>query len=598
MKLSKLYTNKPDLFEPISFEDGLNVVLAEIRLPENLKKDTHNLGKTTLGRLLDFCFLSKRDPSFFLFKHFDRFKEFVFYLEIELANGSYLTVRRSVASHTKIDFKKHAAHHQDWTKLEQSQWDHTKISFEKSQKLLDSLLDWRGLNHWSYRNALGYLLRSQDDYGDIAHLNKFKGGHSQWKPFLAHLLGFNAKLISRYYEKEKAVEQSTAEYETVEKELGGTVKEISKIDGLLLLKQQDLGKKQKFLDTFDFRSQDQNITREVVDQIDEKIATLNSKRYSLSFSKKKIQTTLEEDQIMFDTAEAELLFKQAGVAFQGQIKKDFNQLIAFNQAITSERRSYLQEEYAEIDVELKQINEELNRLGKQRSDSLSFLGDTDIYNKHRQVSAELVELKADIESLERQRVFLRRLQELRTKIRKQSEERDALQVQIEDDVELQNADQNSKFSKMRLFFNETVEAVISQHALLSVYSNKKGHLEFRAEILDKSNNATSADRGHSYRKLLCIAFDLAVLRVHLGDAFPRFVFHDGVFESLDDRKKGNLLKVLRQHSKPGIQTIITLIHSDMPPPEHGSEPVFSDSEVVVNLHDENETGLLFKMKPW
>ncbi len=33
MKLSRLYSNKPDLFEPVDFVPGLNVVLAEIRLP-------------------------------------------------------------------------------------------------------------------------------------------------------------------------------------------------------------------------------------------------------------------------------------------------------------------------------------------------------------------------------------------------------------------------------------------------------------------------------------------------------------------------------------------------------------------------------------
>ena len=37
MKLSKLYSNKPDVFEPVDFAPGLNVVMAEIRLPENLQ---------------------------------------------------------------------------------------------------------------------------------------------------------------------------------------------------------------------------------------------------------------------------------------------------------------------------------------------------------------------------------------------------------------------------------------------------------------------------------------------------------------------------------------------------------------------------------
>ena len=84
MKLSRLYSNKPELFSPVEFVSGLNVILAEIRLPENQNKDTHNLGKTILGRMLDFCFLSGRDPDFFLFKHFELFKAFVFFLEIEL----------------------------------------------------------------------------------------------------------------------------------------------------------------------------------------------------------------------------------------------------------------------------------------------------------------------------------------------------------------------------------------------------------------------------------------------------------------------------------------------------------------------------------
>ena len=80
MKLSRLYSNKPDLFEPVEFVQGLNVVMAEIRLPENRNKDTHNLGKTTLGRLLDFSFLARRDSHFFLFKNIERFREFIFYL--------------------------------------------------------------------------------------------------------------------------------------------------------------------------------------------------------------------------------------------------------------------------------------------------------------------------------------------------------------------------------------------------------------------------------------------------------------------------------------------------------------------------------------
>ncbi len=80
MKITNIYSNKPELFPAVKFVSGLNVVMAEIRLPENRNKDTHNLGKSTLARILDFGLLSGRDPKFFLFKQNRIFRDFVFYI--------------------------------------------------------------------------------------------------------------------------------------------------------------------------------------------------------------------------------------------------------------------------------------------------------------------------------------------------------------------------------------------------------------------------------------------------------------------------------------------------------------------------------------
>ena len=597
MKLSRLYSNKPDLFEPVDFVASLNVVMAETRLPENPNEDTHNLGKTTLGRLIDFGFLAERDPKFFLFMRLDLFKDFVFFLEIELMDASYVTVRRSIGEASKISFKKHKASHQDFTALPVAEWDHLDMAFKLARKMLDSLLDWRALKPWSYRKGLGYQLRSQDNYGDVFNLNAVSQ-HSYWKPFVAHVLGFNSKLVDDHYAKEHEIEQKKTTEATVKNELGGSIEDISKIEGMLLLKQQEAEKKQKLLDAFDFRTQDKNRTKQLVDEIDERIAAFNAERYSLNQNKKKILASIEEDQILFNPDEAQRLFEEAGVLFKGQIKKDFQQLIAFNRAITDERRRYLQVERSEVEVELKRVNAELNVLGKRRSDTLSFLSGTDVFKKYKQVSDEMVTLRADITSLERQRGFLHRLQELRTDIRALTDERGHLQMRIEADVEQQNSEKTSLFSSIRLFFSEIVEDVIDRKALLSVSPNQLGHLEFTAEILDESGNTTSADLGHTYRKLLCIAFDLAVLRAHLNDKFPRFVYHDGALESLDDRKKENLLIVIRHYAELGLQPVITLIDSDLPSRGEEDSPVFDEGEVVLRLHDENDRGRLFKMKAW
>ena len=100
-------------------------------------------------------------------------------------------------------------------------------------------------------------------------------------------------------------------------------------------------------------AEDKSKTKLVVEEIDETIAALNNERYSLARSRKRITESLEEHQILFNPDDAKRLFGEAGVLFAGQIKKDFEQLIAFNRAITDERRVYLEEERLEIDSHVR-----------------------------------------------------------------------------------------------------------------------------------------------------------------------------------------------------------------------------------------------------
>lgn len=597
MKLSKLYSNQPDLFETINFVDGLNVIMAEIHQPKDRKKDTHNLGKTTLVRLLDFVLLATNDSNFFLFKHKEKFEDFTFFLEIKLDDNSFVTIRRSVKEASKISFKRDKAKYQDFSETPDAEWDHCNVPFKKARELLDGMLDWRGLKTWAYRKIIGYLLRSQSDYQDVFQLSKFKGKHGDWKPFLAHILGFDDQLITKYYEKEAQLSKEKDISENIKKGLGADIEDINKIKGILLIKQEEIEKKQKELDAFDFRVQDKDSTKKLVDEIDRNIADLNAKRYSLNFNLKKITDSLKEDRILFDPDAAQVLFKEAGIAFQGQIKKDFQQLIAFNQAITDERRGYLQEEQKEIKAELKEIDSNLNALGGQRSQTLAFLSKTDVFDKYKDVSNEIVAMKAEVISLKNRLMVLNKLLKKEKEIRKINRDHDTLQVKIEENVNKQSSDKNSLFSTIRLYFNSIIKEVIDREAVLSVLVNKEGHLVFRAEILDEKGGSTGADLGHTYRKLLCIAFDLAVLRAHLKEKFPRFVYHDGVFETLDDRKKEKLLTVIRYYGKSGLQPIITLIDSDLPKRDD-DKPIFSKDEIVLTLHDKDQSGRLFRMQAW
>jgi len=583
---------------PVRFTDGLNVVLAEIRLPQNKDKDTHNLGKSTLGRLIDFTLLARKSQSFFLFKHQEMFESFVFFLEIELKDGSFLTVRRSVEEGSKASFKLSTTRDNDFSNLSENEWDHYNVPFERAKSLLDGYLAWRAIKPWDYRKVLGYYLRTQEDYQDVFQLRKFAGSHADWKPVLAHVLGFDAQKIIYRYEQETLRDKKERKVADLEDELGNTSDDLSTIEGLLQIKKEEASQTEVQLENFDFRESDKDTTDRIVDEIDGEIANLNERKYSLRSNKKKIESAIRENRITFSSEEASSLFEEVEVYFGGQLKKNFDQLLEFNQAITEERSRYLKEDLKELSAELETINGQLEILGKQRSDALSFLSETEVFEKYRNLSAQLVELKSSIDILETRRDHRLELQAIRAELRGIEEELGRLAGNIEEDVASQNADSGSTFSNVRRYFNEIVSTVLGWKALLSVSVNKENHLEFKASFLDDENNVTSADAGSSYKRLLCVAFDLAVLRAHIHDDYPRFAFHDGVFETLDPRKKTMLLEVLRDYGRMGLQLIATTIDSELPDPSDGEESVLTDDEIVVRLHDEGMEGRLFKMQSW
>nr|WP_261454234.1 hypothetical protein [Agrobacterium fabrum]UVY99787.1 hypothetical protein K4M19_00097 [Agrobacterium fabrum] len=211
MQISRLYSNLPDILSPIGFNHGanadrLNIVLGEVKHPKDRKKDSHNLGKTTLLQLIDFLMLKGWSQDSFLYKHRDRFADFVFYLEIALNGGGYATIKRSVAAPTRVALSLHEDPDQNFDGAADDVWDHPDLPIDEAIKLLDAWLDLRALQPYDYRKAITYFLRSQGDWSDELQLQKFQAGRDlHWKPFVAHLFGFNQNPITRKYELDERI---------------------------------------------------------------------------------------------------------------------------------------------------------------------------------------------------------------------------------------------------------------------------------------------------------------------------------------------------------------------------------------------------------
>ena len=591
MKLSKLYSNFPRLFRTVWFRDGLNVVLGSIKNPTAREKDTHNLGKTLFAQIIDFCLLKGRDADSFLFKH-AQFEDFAFIQEIRTLKGEYVTVRRTVREASKGSFKQHKDPNQDFTELPQESWDHWHLAFDASKQLLDGILDLTVLGPWSYRQAVSYSLRSQKDYDEPFKLAKFAGVHADWKPFLAHILGFDWEIVANGYK----LEEELTNLESDEKQLitrASGIEDADQLRGQIQIVEQDVRTLEAELEQFDFSPTDERATRSLVSDIDNRIVQLNEIRYSLSSDKARIDSALGV-RLSINLRALEKLFKESQVYFSDQVAKDYKALEKFNKELAEERDEYLRKDLEEIEVQLSEVNMELADLNSRRSTALASLTDAESLSKYKRLTKQLVNRQADLETLTRLESVLEELATKRTEIRDKKRNLEKVRASLEKSIKTPPA----RYKSIRTYFDQIVFKVIDRHANLFSRVNNEGHLEFEVDILDERAKPSSAGEGFSYGRLLCIAFDLAIMRAYISEPFPHFVFHDGLLETLDDRKKLNLIEVSREYCKLGVQHIVTVIESELPTLRTGKRFAFAPEEITLSLTDEGDNGRLFKIPPW
>jgi uncharacterized protein YydD (DUF2326 family) len=133
---------------------------------------------------------------------------------------------------------------------------------------------------------------------------------------------------------------------------------------------------------------------------------------------------------------------------------------------------------------------------------------------------------------------------------------------------------------------------------LSFFVNSNNNLDYEISLglAGQKGISSSQGDGTSYKKLVCTLFDLSLLKVYEDMPFFHFVYHDGMLEALDDRKKLAFLELVREQiSNQKTQYIMTVIASDLPRNENGRVVKFAEDGIVVRLHDGGLEGRLFKM---
>lgn len=599
MQISRIYSNQPHVFTAIDFNfgeqsDRLNVIYGEVRHRRDQKKDSHNLGKTTLIHLIDFLLLKGTAQEQFLIKHHDRFKDFVFFIEVALNSGEFATVRRSAADPNKIALKKHPEGIQDFVDAADDTWDHFDMSREAASQLLDGWLDLKILKPYDYRKALTYFLRAQGDYGDELQLQKFASGKDRdWKPFVAHLFGFNETPLQRKYELDEVIERLRNRQSEQQAEVQFKEDQLPELTARIAVLQQQVNEVESAIDAFSFEAEERRIVRDLVDNIEREISDINERLYNIRFDIQQIDAALNHKD-RFDLAEVAEIFKESELHFPDQLKRNYEELVAFNKKVTQERNTALRGRRKVLVQEENEFHVRKAELDSQRETHLRVIRGTDTFEKFKELQKSFSEQKAQLVYMEAQREKLEQVAEIARQVREAERDRG----RVVDEIKAMVAKPTKPFERFRSTFNSYCQRVLNHDGIFFFKVNASNNFDYQIGLsLPGQTGATSSlSEGTSYKKLLCVLFDLALLKVYEDAQFFHFVYHDGVFEALDDRKKVALLSVIREQvASKKTQYIMTLIDSDLPRDADDQRVEFRDNEIVLRLHDSGKDGRLFKM---
>ncbi len=369
IKLIKLYSSN-DIFDPIIFDDGINLILGEKFEDEQNKrvgKKTNGVGKSMAIQFIDFCLLSDYDKSrISLIPEDVLAKDEEIMLDM-IIGEKQLTIIRSKG-------------HEKNPKILVNETEILFDNLDSAKKYLEDLMfiNYGVANAPSFRNLLSLLNR--DERSEFKDILKCHDSDKRIPDDLtAHLY-----LLGISIEKYKALE-------TLNKEITGLKKVISKNkkdltnDGEIKISSikaelNDLEGEIKLIDN----ALDNFKTTEAFESLHDEIIMLESNLDSyrreaiiLKSQLKKINSMPKVDKI--SSKEIELIYNKFRKDLGNQIKKNLEEVMLFSDRVQGFQRSILGKKAQEITSQLTHLNSIIKKLDNDYSEKIKILDTQGIF---------------------------------------------------------------------------------------------------------------------------------------------------------------------------------------------------------------------------
>lgn len=538
IRLNRLYSES-NIFEEISFHDGVNIILGEKYDDSSVKgRKTNGVGKSMSIEFLDFGFLNDYEKS-----RIAKIPKEVFPLEenviLDLDIGDEaITIKRNRKQADQPVIIREGR----------------TVSFDKLQDAREYLTGLifpklNGKKVPSFRNLFSILMRDErSEFTDIIKCHDLTKKIPDDLSAHLFLLGFSLEAYKNTLETIKEIEAVNTVIAKDKKELTQEgKKKISDVKAELNALEDELQKLEDAIESFKTNETFDSMEADLI-ELEDLLDQLRKRQKALRYDYEKIRKMPKPEQI--DDREIELVYNQFKSELGNAVVKSLNEVVGFKNKIEEFQRTLVNQKAKELESQLKSIAEQIRVLDDEYSEKLKVIDKKGVL-KNLKVSLKIYEAKKD--SISHTKFLFDQYEKNEKKKRMLNLQKTQQLMEIDSEIE-----QNKEI------MDDFIDTILEIHE--SIMGNKE--CSFSLQTVDKARKKTPVeltlriydDGSHSVDRTKVFIYDMALLfNQYTRDRHPLFLVHDNIFDVDQDTLDQCLNYIYKQEEQyQDFQYILTL----------------------------------------
>lgn len=517
--------NKSTVIRDIPFHKGLNLIVDETPVNNSQQATGNNVGKTTVLRLVDYCFGAdgkniyqdtefKNQPNTTI-ENFLKDNEIIITVilvdNLEGAVGNQVTIRKNFLARTK--------------KIQEVNGENITNDKDFDKRLKEEIFKTK-VDKPTFRQIISKNIR--DEKNKMSNIVKVLNSFASTEVYEALYLFWLGIETDSHNQKEKLSLDKKKE-ESFQKRL--------KKEGELSLIEQQLTFINGKIEELNKRKSNFNLN----ENYDADLAKLNNAKLKLNKNATELsrleirrdliiesKEDLEKEYTQIDTSQIKTLYEKAK-SLIGKLQVSFEDTVKFHNDLISEKLEYISKELPEIEQQIKKIKAEITSLRREESVLTVLLSKSAVAEDFEKVVLELnkqFERKGNLEEQKRLWQYsIEKLSQIDTDLKA-----------INDGITSKDEQIQNRITEFNKYFSVMSNALYGETYLLSSQKNEKGYELIVTNL--EGNPSTGKKKGQ------IAAFDFAYIEFadKLDLECLHFIMHDQL-ETIHDNQLNTIVDV-------------------------------------------------------